>query len=165
VLGKYDYFFTKKFYGYAMLKVEKDRLADLNLRVSPGVGVGYQWVESADFNFSTEAGLSVIHEEHTVDNVPPEPVPGTHIDADDHLAGRLAYHVDKKLTPTLTAFHNLEFLPNMQDETDFNINADAGVRVPVYMSLFAEFKAEWKYDASLPLDPSRTISATSRRWV
>jgi putative salt-induced outer membrane protein YdiY len=148
VLGKYDYFFTKKFYGYGLLKVEKDRVADLNLRVSPGVGVGYQWVESADFNFSTEAGLSVIHEEHTVNNAPPEPVPGEHIDSEDHLAARFAYHVDKKLTPTLTAFHNLEFLPNVQDTTDFNISADAGLRVPVYKSVFAEFKAEWKYDAT-----------------
>src|SRR5262249_23644836 len=43
VSGKYDYFFTKKFYGYAGIRVEQDEIADLNLRVTPSVGVGYQW--------------------------------------------------------------------------------------------------------------------------
>ena len=36
----------------------RDRIAHLDLRVTPGVGAGYQWIERPDFNFSTEAGLS-----------------------------------------------------------------------------------------------------------
>jgi putative salt-induced outer membrane protein YdiY len=39
-LGKYDYFFTPKFYGYFQTRVEHDRIAHLDLRVIPGIGVG-----------------------------------------------------------------------------------------------------------------------------
>jgi hypothetical protein len=90
ISGKYDYFFTKKFYGYGLAKVERDRIANLDLRLTPGIGVGYQWAESADFNFRTEAGATWVYEKHSH-------VPAGVDDTEDHVAVRLAYHVDKKL--------------------------------------------------------------------
>jgi hypothetical protein len=44
--GKYDYFFTKKAFGFIDARYEKDRIAELERRVVVGVGGGYQWVES-----------------------------------------------------------------------------------------------------------------------
>ena len=57
IKGKYDYFFTQRFFGYANMKYEKDRIANLDMRLSPGAGAGYQWIENASLNFFTEAGL------------------------------------------------------------------------------------------------------------
>jgi Protein of unknown function, DUF481 len=57
---KYDYFFTKKVYGYAAARVEQDYVAELDLRLLAGAGAGYQWIETADFNFRTEAGGSLV---------------------------------------------------------------------------------------------------------
>lgn len=57
-LAKYDKFFTEKWYGFGLFRYDHDRLASLNYRLAPGVGVGYQWAEGADFNFATEAGLT-----------------------------------------------------------------------------------------------------------
>jgi hypothetical protein len=144
-LAKYDYFVSKKLYEYALMKVEKDNIAHLDLRLSPGVGLGYQWVERADFNFNTEAGFSYIHEVYNVENVPG---PGTHEDTNDHMAARFAYHLDKKLNAYATFFHNFEYIPSLQDIEDFNTVMDAGIRVPVYKALFSEFKVEWKYDST-----------------
>src|SRR5262249_53587601 len=41
VLGKYDFFLTKHFYLYAAGRVERDRVAELDLRLTLGGGVGY----------------------------------------------------------------------------------------------------------------------------
>jgi putative salt-induced outer membrane protein YdiY len=135
-LGKYDYFFTEKFYGYGRTRVEQDRIAELALRVMPGIGVGYQWVDRADFKFSTEAGVDWIWEEYEND--------GTN----EHFAARLAYHVEKRLNTNLTLFHNFEYLPSLSEVSDFNINADAGIRNTLWKNLFAELKAEWRYDST-----------------
>jgi hypothetical protein len=55
VLGKYDFFLTKHFYLYAAGRAEQDHIADLDLRLTLGGGVGYQWFETPTFNLNTEA--------------------------------------------------------------------------------------------------------------
>ena len=147
--GKYDYFFTKKFYGYANARVERDRIAALDLRVTPGVGVGYQWVESADFNFNTECGVSWVYEDYETGG------------SDSHFAARFAYHVDKKINEKVKVFHNLEYLPSLEDIEDFNVNADAGLRATLVDNMFGEAKVEWKYDAT----PAPGAEKNDLRWV
>lgn len=134
--GKYDYFVSEKLYYYGVLRVERDRIAGLDLRVMPGVGVGYQWVESPDFNFSTEAGLSYVYEDYDTGG------------SDEHVAARLAYHVDKRFNDKVTGFHNLEYLPSLERLDDYNIIADAGLRAALTTNMFGEAKVEWRYDAT-----------------
>ena len=134
--GKYDYFFSEKFYGLVSLRADHDRIANLNLRLTPSVGVGYQWVEQPDLNFTTEAGLAWVFENYD---------PG---DNDDHVAARLAYHFDKKFDERVAFLHNLEYLPSLEDGADFNVNADAAVRASLTKTMFTEFKFEWRYDAT-----------------
>lgn len=135
-LTKYDYFINEKLYAYGQARVERDRIADLDLRFTPGGGLGYQWVERPDFNFSTEGGLNWVYE--TYENG----------GSQDHVAARLAYHVDKKLNSAVSIFHNLEFLPSVEDISDFNVNADVGVRADLTEKMFTELKAEWRHDAT-----------------
>lgn len=134
--GKYDKFFDPKFYGYGIMKVEHDRIADLDFRLSPGVGVGYQWVESPDMNFNTEAGVSYIYEEYGSGG------------SEDNISARLAYHFDKKLAEKLSFFHNFEIVPAFEDPHDFNLTTDAGIRADLTKSFFAQFRVEWKHDAT-----------------
>lgn len=134
--AKYDHFFSKKLYGYGLVKVEHDNIAELNLRVSPSVGVGYQWHESPVWNFSTEAGIGWVFEDYETG------------DDDDHPAARLAYHYDRKINDKVAFIHNLEYLPSLEDLSDYNLNADAGVRATLTGNMFADFKFEWRYDAT-----------------
>lgn len=149
VQGKYDYFFTEKFYGYANARVERDRIAALDLRFTPGVGVGYQWVESADFNFNTEAGITWVYEDYETG------------DSESHFAARFAYHVDKKINDKVKLFHNLEYLPSLEDIEDFNVTADAGLRATLTANMFGEAKVEWRYDAT----PAPGAEKNDLRWV
>lgn len=141
--GKYDYFFSEKFYGLLSLRADHDRIANLTLRLTPSVGVGYQWVERPDLNFATEAGLAWVFEDYDTG------------DDDDHVAARLAYHFDKKFNEAVAFLHNLEYLPSLEDGADFNVNADAGVRAALTKTMFTEFKFEWRYDASPAPDASK----------
>jgi len=59
---KYDYFFTKKIYSYSNVRVQQDDIAKLDLRLSLSPGIGYQWVESRELNFSTEIDPAFLYE-------------------------------------------------------------------------------------------------------
>jgi putative salt-induced outer membrane protein YdiY len=59
---KYDYLFTKRFYGYLSTEMLSDTFRDLRLRVAVGPGAGYQIWDDANKSFSVDAGLSYIDE-------------------------------------------------------------------------------------------------------
>src|SRR5262245_23217724 len=93
VLGKYDFFLTKHFYLYAAGRAERDRIADLDLRLTLGGGVGYQWFETPTFNLNTEAGPAWIYEKFT------------HQPSEDHVGLRRASHGDWTPNNALNIFH------------------------------------------------------------
>ena len=135
--GKYDYFFTEKFYGYASLRYEKDRIAELDRRVVPSVGVGYFWFDEPDFKFDTEGGVAYVHEKYEDG--------GT----DDAMSLRLAYHLKKDLyDDKVQLFHNLEYFPSLEDIDDLLLLTDAGIRTALTERMFAEYKIEWRYDTT-----------------
>jgi putative salt-induced outer membrane protein YdiY len=134
--GKYDYFFTKQFFGYANMKYEKDRIAYLDMRLTPGAGLGYQWVERKALSFFTEAGLAYLHEEYTNPN-----------DTRDYIAARVAYHLDFAFNSYVTGFHNMEIIPNLEDIEAFLVYTDVGLRAAMSERLFVEGKAQLNYNS------------------
>lgn len=134
--AKYDRFLTDQLYAFGLVRYDHDRIADLNFRLSPGAGVGYQFFEGPTFNLSAEAGASFVYEDYASGG------------QDQHAALRLAYHVDKKLNDTLALFHNLEYLPAFENPGDYNLNADAGIRATLTKSFFTEFKLVYQRDST-----------------
>lgn len=146
---KYDRFFNDKLFGFANIKVEHDNIARLEYRLTPGVGVGYQWVETPTTNFSTEIGISYVYEKFSGQEI------------NDFVGPRFAYHIDHKLRDNLTLFHNLEYLPAFADVGDYNLAADAGVRVGIAQGFFTEVKVEFKRDSM----PAETAEKNDLRYV
>ena len=138
--GKYDYFFTQRFFGYANMKYEKDRIANLDMRLSPGAGAGYQWVESARVNFFTEAGLTYVREEYTKPD-----------ETRSYVAARAAYHLNFVLNEHVKGFHNLEVIPNIEDVQAVLLYTDVGLRAAMTERLFLEGKAQLAFN-SQPAD-------------
>lgn len=136
-LGKYDHFFTKKFYGYLGTKAERDGVAELELRLTPGTGVGYQWFERPTFNLSTETGLVWVYENYKRT--------GTR----EFFGPRFAYAVDWTPVQPLTLYHKLEYIPSFEDlRGDYLLNIDAGARLTVWRGFFAELRYEFRYDST-----------------
>jgi putative salt-induced outer membrane protein YdiY len=148
--AKYDYFFTEKFYGFAALRYEHDRIANLDQRIVPGIGVGYLWFDKPDFKFDTEAGLAFVHEKYEDG------------ETNDAMSARLAYHLKKGMwNVKVSVFHDLEYYPSLERLDDFLIIADAGVRAAMTERMFAEYKIEYRYDAS----PAEGFDHTDLRHV
>ena len=138
--GQYDYFLTKQLYGYGNLHYEKDRIADLDKRITPGIGLGYQWVEQPDLNFSTEGGVNWVYEKYT----DPE-------ETRTYMAGRLAYHLDKSFNSFVKGFHNMEYIPSFEQADAFLVNTDAGLRAALTANLVLDAKMQMAYN-SQPAD-------------
>lgn len=147
--AKYDYFFNEQLYAFGSFGVEKDRIANLDIRLTPAVGVGYQWIERKDFNVFTEAGLAYVYEDYEGQ------------EASENISLKLAYHVDKQLREGLTVFHNLTFYPSIESISDYYLLTDAGIRADLTDSFFTEFKVEFKYDSS----PAENSSRSDLRYI
>lgn len=144
-LSKYDYYFSKDWYGYLGVKGTHDGVADLDLRLMPSAGVGYQWIESSRTNISTEVGGNWVYEEYS------DPTR-----TNEYLAARFAYHVDHKINDTVSFIHNFEFLPDVSDPGNHLINSDAGIRTKLTERFFAEFKISLNYNSMPPEDKENT---------
>lgn len=150
IKGQYDYFFSDKMYGYGNMKLEKDRISNLDMRLTTGAGLGYQWIERADLNFSTEAGLAYVSERYFSPS-----------ETRQNMAGRLAYHLDKAINDKVKAFHNLEYLPSLERADTFLGNADVGLRAALTSKLAFEAKAQLAYNSH----PSAGLDKKDMRYI
>lgn len=142
--GKYDRFMSEKLYWFGSLRYEHDRIAELDHRVTPSLGLGYQWVETPDFSFNTEGGVAYICEQFSND------------ESNSAIALRVAYHLKKKLNDRVSLFHNLEYFPSLESLDDYLIVADAGIRADITSRIFAEYRMEFRYDATPAEGASRS---------
>ncbi len=136
IKGQYDYFFSKKMYGYGNVRVEKDKIANLDLRVTPGAGVGYQWIEESSLRFFTECGLSYVYEEYANPSR-----------TEKYLAGRVAYRFDKTLNDAVKAYHTLEYIPSLEDFGTYLVNTDVGVRAAMTARLALDAKIQLAFNS------------------
>jgi len=135
--GKYDYFFSKKMYGYLDGRYEKDAIAELDRRMIIGLGAGYQWIESDDMNFSSEFGLASLYEKF--DN---------QTDSNSEISLQLGYNFDKKLRKNINFVHDLTYYPAINKFSDYYLTTTAGVRADFSEVFFVTLKAIFNYDAT-----------------
>jgi putative salt-induced outer membrane protein YdiY len=136
--GEYDRYFTDQWYGLAVVGLNHDRIAHLNYRVTPGLGVGYQPFEGPDFNLRGEAGISYLYEDFQPGGI------------DSKAALRLAYHVDKKLNDRVSVFNDVEWLPAFENPADYVLTADAGIHADITKQFFSEFKVVYRRNDNPP---------------
>jgi putative salt-induced outer membrane protein YdiY len=143
--AKYDYFFSKKAYGYLDGRYEKDAVAALDRRVIVGVGGGYQWIESENMNFSTEFGLASLYEKY--DN---------QTDSNSELSFQVGYNFDKKLRKNIKFTHDLTYYPAIDKFSDYYLTSTAGIRADFTEKIFMTLKAIFNYDATPAIDRGST---------
>lgn len=142
--GKYDRFFSEKFYGYIEGRYAVDKVADLDRRIIGGAGVGYQWIESERMNFSTEAGAAYISEKYKND--------GT----DDRITAQLGYHFDTQLNSILTFNHDLSYFPSTETFSDYYLTTTFELRARLTEKMYTSFRTIFDYDATPAPDKTST---------
>jgi putative salt-induced outer membrane protein YdiY len=138
VHGEYDRYFSDQLYGLGIVGLNHDRIAHLQYRLTPGLGIGYQPYEGPTFNLRGEAGVSYLYEDYQPGGV------------DSKVALRLAYHVDKQLNERVSVFNDVEWLPAFQDPADYVLSADAGIHADFTKRLFGEFKIVYRRNDDPP---------------
>lgn len=144
--AQHDHFWTTKFYHYESLRYEHDRIADLEWRYRVGLGLGYQWLDGQDlastgkWSFNQEAGFGIIAERYRLTSDPES----------EYLSFRYAHHLTylPKWYKDLKLFHNLEYLPDLEDTSVYLVNADIGFTTQLSKSWQLIAKAEWEYNSN-----------------
>lgn len=117
LLGKYDYFFSEKWFGYLTSRLDRDVIRDLNLRTTGGAGMGYQFIEDPIYNLFGEAGISYVNEDY-----------GTDADDSNYVAGRLAGHFGWWIIKDKLEFkEDVEVLLGIEDVNDWFAISETGL--------------------------------------
>ena len=143
--GEYDYFFTKKFFGFGNGRYEKDAIARLDRRVVVGGGAGYQWIENPQTSFSTNLGLASVFEKYQ--NV---------AESKNNLSLQAGYNFTQQLGKTAKLLHDLTWYPSLDQFSDYFLTSTAELRASLTKSMFANFKVIFNYDATPAPDRGST---------
>jgi putative salt-induced outer membrane protein YdiY len=137
IKGEYNYFVSKKFFVYGDGRYERDAIAKLDRRVIIGGGGGYQWIESAKTNFSTQAGLASLYEKYT-----------NNTDSRSALSAQLGYHFDKELYKNIKFINDLTCYPSLKKLSDYFLTTTAEIRFTVTEQIFTNFKVIYNYNTT-----------------
>jgi putative salt-induced outer membrane protein YdiY len=148
--GKYQHFFSKKFYGYADADITKDRIAFLDLRFAPSAGIGYQWFDKAPLMFGTEGGIAWLYEDYT--NGTPNR---------EEVSLKLAYHLTYDFNSKVSMFHDVTYVPSVEYGSHYFLSSDIGLHAKLTKKLFAELKIEWDYDST----PANNALKNDERYI
>lgn len=128
---KYDHFLDEKWYFLVNLSLDRDRIADLNLKTTAGAGVGYRFFNTPVTNLSLEVGPSYVNKDYELAK------------DESFAAARWALNFDRYfLDKTVQFFHFHEGLLGLEDTEEVSVLSRTGFRVPVYK----QFKATLQYN-------------------
>lgn len=153
--AKHDHFWTEKVYTYEDFRYDRDMIQELESRFRLGVGGGFQWLENAEalgigkFSFNQEIGVNYIKEEYSVYN--------DDVEDGGYCALRYAHHFSwlPKWRDGLEFFHNLEYLPQVDDWEKFLAKADVGFSTKLIYDFDLLCKIEWDYNSKPANDRKR----------
>lgn len=133
---KYDRFLKDKWYGYVQSFTEQDSFANLNLRNTEGLGLGYQFYDGNRFSLFAEGGISYLYEDMR--------------ETDDRqdAAGRWSAGMDWEVVPgRLTFFHRQEGYYSFIAQA-MVLHTEQGVRIPLFENLHANFQADYRFNSA-----------------
>jgi putative salt-induced outer membrane protein YdiY len=147
--AKYDYFFTKKVFGYLSVEMLKDTFKNLNLRSVVGPGAGYQIWDDPDKFLLVEAGLSYFVEDRK--------------DGDDKdwLTGRLAGSFRYHFSETVQAKDDLVVYPSLEQGGEFQLRNEAALIAKLNSYLSLRFSNIYEHDS----DPGEDVAKDDWQWI
>jgi len=133
---KYDYFIPdSRWYVLATTRVLGDTFANIDLRLTAGLGVGYTVIDQEDMTLVTEAGISYVDESYR-DGTPSE----------DYMAARLAYKLMKQISATTKLVHGVEAYPSLEDKEDIYLQMKTELVTNLTSSMIASLAHVMDYD-------------------
>ena len=150
VYGKYTHDVYKKLYVDVNAKALHDQLAELRYRVSPAAGIGYQWLDGPELEFSTDVGIAYSDERFTT------------FGGRSFWGPQLEYEVEWKPVKRLRLFSTLEYYPSFSDFTgNYLLDTQAGMHVTMWSHSFIELRGEYHHDT----EPALSAKTGEYRFI
>lgn len=131
----YDYFYTEKWFLNTKGSAEQDKISDIDLRTTLGVGIGHQPFDTQALSLNYVLGAAYLREE--LENG----------DTEDSLAGEWSLDFKKKFNEGKFEFyHDHELLVPSDDTGAFLVETNTGVRTPLGMGIVAGFEVSFDWD-------------------
>jgi putative salt-induced outer membrane protein YdiY len=166
--GKYDYFLTKKLFAYLYCRYKKDHVNDLDYRVIPGAGLGYQWFEDDSLNFSTMAGLSVLKEKYSIRKDNPEygeeedaPRYIKDISRKNDMSWDVGLHLEWKSNSRIKLLSDVFYTEAVDDRDDYLLQTDSEIRLFLIKAFYFSGRAIFEYDNT----PSDGVDSTETKYI
>jgi len=144
---QYDYFFSKRFYGYLGTELYVDEFKDLDLRTIGSLGAGYQAIDEATLSLFCEAGIAYINENFKV------------AADEDTVAVRLAGKVAWTPTEGITFSDSLTIYPKF--EGGVLVRNEAGVTMKLWEGWALKFSNILDYNS----EPPGTTKKSDWLWL
>lgn len=163
---QHDHFWFEKVYSYENVRYDRDMIQELEGRYRLGAGLGYQWLDGVDvggtgkWSFNQEAGVNWVYEEYSAVNA----------ENGGYAALRYAHHLGflPAINEGLEFFHNLEYLPQVDDWEKYLIKADVGFTTKIIYDFDLLCKIEWDFNSQPAPDrkkgDTRYIAGLGYKW-
>jgi putative salt-induced outer membrane protein YdiY len=142
--AKYDYFFTKKFFGYVALDLYNDKFKNTKLRTFVGPGAGYQVWEDPVKSLLFEAGLTYFN----LDRYNGEDESG--------IAARLGWDFRYHIFKWLIFADGFQFYPTIGEGGDYFFRNEATLNVPLSLRWSLKLSNIIDYNSNPSLGFKRT---------
>ena len=116
---KYDYFFTKKLYGYLALEMLNDKFQDVKLRTIVGPGIGYQIWDDPVKSLAFEAGASYLSDNRY------------NAQDDDYWAARLGLNFRYTFFKYIVFTDRLLYYPSLETFSNYILRNEAALTTPL----------------------------------
>lgn len=131
--GQYNRLFNDKMFGYLRLDALHDDIADVNIRMTVGPGIGYYVLKDDVATLTLEAGGAYVYEEQG----------GI---SDSYASIRLAERYTRKLNENANFWQSAEFLPQIDDFENFNLLVEVGIESKITDNLSLRAVLQDNYD-------------------
>jgi putative salt-induced outer membrane protein YdiY len=132
---KYDYFLSQRWYSLVTARVLGDTLADIKLRFTSGVGLGYTVLEDKTTLLQVEAGISYFNENYR-----------SATPSQDYLAARVAYRLQHQLSDDTRLVHRVEAYPSLESSDDIYLQSVTELSTSLTSNMIAAISHILDYD-------------------
>jgi len=147
--AKYDYFFTKKLYGYLSLEMLNDKFQDVRLRTILGPGLGYQIWDDPVKSLAFEAGASYFSD-NLYDGAD-----------DDYWAARLGLNFRYTFFNSIVFTDRLLYYPSMEKFSNYKLRNEAALSTPLGAGWALKLANILQYDN----EPAAGIGKTDLQYI
>lgn len=134
---RYDYNLTPLIFGFGLLELERDKLIDLDLRSTIGLGLGYHVIQTKETTFDVFAGLASTRSKFS----------DRSSTATELLLGEESSH---KISETTSFKQKLTIYPNLKDSGEYRSVFDAGLSVAMSKNMALTVGLQNKYNSEAP---------------